>query len=312
MSATAPGTPVGHLSVFLPHYGKPSVLGSAQPHGYLFVNRMDYWPGSLRRYDATGNLLSDDGARDVWGVFGLPGGGGVLDVAEGYAPNHGDGVPHVVWVGADGARGADVSGAWPITVGTTGGVLAMEGGKLRWYGPDGAARTDAFTDADLLSLLQRGGTGAEVRQDWLAGHQSGRFAAHLEAVAVQVVALGVDEAQFHPLVVAVDQAGLERLAHRQEVAAVVQRCGAAEYRAGPAVEQPGGGRQDEQQQEQGQQTTHRSLSFGEAGMIPERTGANLRQTAVLFCRRPARPCFIVERNVPPCEWRSARIRFSVS
>src|SRR5512144_21374 len=64
--------------------------------------------------------------------------------------------------------GADVSGAWPISVGSTGGVLAMEGGKLRWYGPDGAARTDAFTDADLLSLLQGGGTGAEVRQDWLA------------------------------------------------------------------------------------------------------------------------------------------------
>ncbi|MNG19393.1 hypothetical protein D3C84_1035480 [compost metagenome] len=88
-------------------------------------------------------------------------------------------------------------------------------------------------------------------------------------MAIQVVALGVDEAQLHPLVIGLDQTELEGLGDRQEVAAVVQR-GAAEDRSRTAVEQAGADGQGEQQHKQKEQAMHCSLSFGEAGMIAER------------------------------------------
>ncbi|MNG19401.1 hypothetical protein D3C84_1035560 [compost metagenome] len=88
-------------------------------------------------------------------------------------------------------------------------------------------------------------------------------------MAIQVVALGVDEAQLHPPLFRLDQAELEGFGHRQEVAAVVQR-GAAEDRGRTAVEQAGAGGQGEQQHKQEEQAMHCGLSFGEAGMIAER------------------------------------------
>ncbi|MNN73170.1 hypothetical protein D3C81_1892610 [compost metagenome] len=111
--------------------------------------------------------------------------------------------------------------------------------------------------------------GLAGRQAELAADQAGRLAMHLEAVAIQVVALGVDEAQLHPPLFRLDQAELEGFGHRQEVAAVVQR-GAAEDRGRTAVEQAGAGGQGEQQHKQEEQAMHCSLSFGEAGMIAER------------------------------------------
>ncbi|MNN00457.1 hypothetical protein D3C81_1130480 [compost metagenome] len=149
--------------------------------------------------------------------------------------------------------------------------------------------------AEVLVVL-----GLARRQHQLAADQAGRFALYLETVAVQVVAFGVDEAQLHPLVIGLDQTELEGLADRQEVAAVVERR-ATQQRGRTTVEQPGTGRQGEQQQKQEQQARHRSLSVGNAGMIPEGAGIALWQAVALFCRRPLRPCFIVKRNLQPCE-----------
>ncbi|MNM46970.1 hypothetical protein D3C81_579270 [compost metagenome] len=77
----------------------------------------------------------------------------------------------------------------------------------------------------------------------------GRFAAKLEAMAIQVIAIGGDEAQFEGLCVALNEAQLEGFVHRQEVAAVVQR-GSAKGGTGTVVEQAGadGGQGQEQKQ----------------------------------------------------------------
>ena len=86
----------------------------------------------------------------------------------------------------------------------------------------------------------------------LAEDQIGRLDAEVEAVAVEVVTLGGDEAQGHRLGIAADQAQLEGFAYGQEIAAVVQRC--TNRRRGRAlVEQIGAGGQAQAEQKQGKQ-----------------------------------------------------------
>lgn len=85
-----------------------------------------------------------------------------------------------------------------------------------------------------------------------------RLGAELEAVAVEVIAVGGDEAQLDGLGVGLDQAELEGFVHRQEIGAVGR---GAEGGAGAVVEQAGGERRAGQQQEQQEkQAAHGGLA----------------------------------------------------
>ena len=75
----------------------------------------------------------------------------------------------------------------------------------------------------------------------------GRFRVELEAVAVEVVAIGGDEAQLDGLRIGLDQVELEGLVYRQKVGVVGQRSG-AKGGAWAVVEQAcGEGRAGQQQ-----------------------------------------------------------------
>jgi hypothetical protein len=87
----------------------------------------------------------------------------------------------------------------------------------------------------------------------------GGFGVELQTLAVQVIAFGGDEAQLDFVWRAVDHTQLEGLAHRQEVAAIVQR--ATQGRARAAVEQAGGGGGPGQhQQQEKEQAMHTDLA----------------------------------------------------
>ncbi|MNM78877.1 hypothetical protein D3C81_907960 [compost metagenome] len=98
----------------------------------------------------------------------------------------------------------------------------------------------------------------------------GRFRAELETVAVEVVAIGGDEAQLDGLRIGLDQAELEGLVYRQEVGVVGQRS-CAEGGAGAVVEQARGeGRAGQQQEQQEKQAAHGGLArWNVPGMIAE-------------------------------------------
>ncbi len=155
-SAAAPGDLVGDLSGRGAFDGEDVI--APQPDGYHVAERPagDY-PGSFRRYDARGDLLSDDGARDVFGVIGLPGGGSVVHRVPGWSPTPGGAsVPHVVWMSAGGDRLADLSGAVVAAVSSTGDVLVSLGASLRWYDRSGNPATDAFpSPVDLASAARQ-------------------------------------------------------------------------------------------------------------------------------------------------------------
>ncbi|MNL25111.1 hypothetical protein D3C87_1465810 [compost metagenome] len=92
-----------------------------------------------------------------------------------------------------------------------------------------------------------------------AKHDIGWFCAKLKAMAIEVITLGGDEAQFDRLRRAFYQAQLKRFAHRQEVGAVVDR---AQGGTGATLQQTGGGgRQGEDQKQQAEQTAHDNLAY---------------------------------------------------
>ncbi|MCY1294083.1 hypothetical protein D9M70_433650 [compost metagenome] len=98
------------------------------------------------------------------------------------------------------------------------------------------------------------------RQHRLAQAAVGRLGAELETVTVEVVTLGIGEAQLHRGRRAFHQAEAEGLAYRQEVAAVVE--GGSQVRARAVVQQPCGDGQGHQQQDQAQQAAHGDLLVG--------------------------------------------------
>ena len=112
--------------------------------------------------------------------------------------------------------------------------------------------------AEVLIML-----GLPGRQHGLTQVYSGRLAAKAEAVLIEVVTLSSDKAQLHRLTGTADQTQLERLAHRQEIGAVVQwrtqLCG-----HGRLVEQAGTGRQDDEKQKQTEKTVHGRLAKRES------------------------------------------------
>ncbi|MNQ84065.1 hypothetical protein D3C85_991850 [compost metagenome] len=131
----------------------------------------------------------------------------------------------------------------------------------RWLtrGVDGQVHVQhAVVHLDVAEVLV--GLLLARRQHWLAQAAVGRFGAELEAVAVEVIALGVGEAQLHRGRRALHQAEAERLAHRQEVAAVIE--GGSQVRARAVVQQPCGDGQGHQQQDQAQQAAHGDLLVG--------------------------------------------------
>jgi hypothetical protein len=189
VSATAPGTPIGSMNVMVPMGGGPLV--APQPDGYHVTDVRDSWAGPFERFDAMGNLLSTDRGTIAWDVYGLPGGGSVVDGVVGYSPSAASGgVPHLLWMSASGDRGADVEGAWVAAVSSEADVLAASGGTLRWYDRNGAPVTDAFASAaapsrppaptpDVLplaladgSVVLMPGTGSAVRYEARATHAS--------------------------------------------------------------------------------------------------------------------------------------------
>ncbi|MNH11626.1 hypothetical protein D3C79_711440 [compost metagenome] len=117
---------------------------------------------------------------------------------------------------------------------------------------------DAVVDLDIAEeLVVLGFTGRNLR-----GTQGdvGRFAAELETVAVQVVAVGGDEAQLQGLSFILHQAQLEGFMHRQKIGAVVQRrC--AQGGAGAIVEQASAdGGQGQEQKQEAKQAAHGGLA----------------------------------------------------
>ncbi|MNG97109.1 hypothetical protein D3C79_562070 [compost metagenome] len=112
--------------------------------------------------------------------------------------------------------------------------------------------------------------GLALGDAWCAQGNVGRFGAELEAVAIEVVAVGSDEAQLDGLRIGLDQAELEGLVYRQEVGVVGQRS-CAEGGAGAVVEQARGeGRAGQQQEQQEKQAAHGGLArWNVLGMIAE-------------------------------------------
>ncbi|MNO77442.1 hypothetical protein D3C76_685520 [compost metagenome] len=80
-----------------------------------------------------------------------------------------------------------------------------------------------------------------------------------QAVAVQVVAVGIDEAQAHLLAAALLHAQAEGLGHRQELA--LGRLHRADRAVRDFVEKASAGGQGDQEQEQGQQAAHGELAI---------------------------------------------------
>ncbi|MNG11448.1 hypothetical protein D3C84_949930 [compost metagenome] len=93
---------------------------------------------------------------------------------------------------------------------------------------------NAVVDLDIAEVL----VVLFLARGQLNGTQAcvGRIAAKLEAMAVEVVPLGGDEAQLDRLRRGFHQAQLESFAHRQEIGAVVDR---AQGRTGTTVQQAG-------------------------------------------------------------------------
>ncbi|MCY1531914.1 hypothetical protein D9M68_671540 [compost metagenome] len=101
------------------------------------------------------------------------------------------------------------------------------------------------------------GLGLAGGQHRLAQAAVGGFGAELEAMAVEVIALGVGETQFHQAGRAFYQTEAEGLAHGQEIGAVIE--GSAQGRVRAVIQQPCGDGQGHQQQDQAQQAAHGGL-----------------------------------------------------
>ncbi|MCY1421876.1 hypothetical protein D9M71_375410 [compost metagenome] len=98
------------------------------------------------------------------------------------------------------------------------------------------------------------------RQLHFAHADVGRIDLELQAVAVEVIAVGVDEAQAHLLAAALLDAQTEGFGDRKEIALGGTDRADPACRGGRFVEKASAGGQDDQQQDQGQQAAHEELA----------------------------------------------------